>query len=187
MLFPVVLYPWRQRRLILGEHINVITQALQTKDSSLLQGLTMQNTYTKLRKGSKNTVMVVRNSMAYPQTLKKKTPVARAVATTTVPEPLADTRLSRGTSLKTFTPKLTVRQRQWKLFEDLDLSGLKSRPAELVDSAWWLLAKYHNVFSLEPAELGCTHSMEDIMKVTDDTPFKEWFRQIPPPLVEEVS
>ena len=33
----------------------------------------------KLRKGSKNTVVVVRNSMAYPQTLKKKTPVTRAV------------------------------------------------------------------------------------------------------------
>ena len=28
--------------------------------------------------------------------------------------------------------------------------------------------------------------MEHIIKVTDDTPFKEWFRQIPPPLVEEV-
>ena len=28
--------------------------------------------------------------------------------------------------------------------------------------------------------------MEHRIKVTDDTPFKEWFRQIPPPLVEEV-
>ena len=26
-----------------------------------------------------------------------------------------------------------------------------------------------------------------MIKVTDDTPFKEWFRQIPPPLVEEVQ
>ena len=42
------------------------------------------------------------------------------------------------------------------------------------------------MFSLDPAELGCTHSTEHIIKVTDDTPFKEWFRQIPPPLVEEV-
>ena len=33
--------------------------------------------------------------------------------------------------------------------------------------------------------LGCTHSTEHIIKVTDDTPFKEQFRQIPP-LVEEV-
>ena len=48
------------------------------------------------------------------------------------------------------------------------------------------LAKYHDVFSLDPAELGCSYSTEHIIKVTDDTHFKEEFRQIPPPLVEEV-
>ena len=35
-------------------------------------------------------------------------------------------------------------------------------------------------------ELGCTHSTEHTIKVINDTPFKEWFRQISPPLVEEV-
>ena len=51
---------------------------------------------------------------------------------------------------------------------------------------WQLLAKYHDVFSLEPTELDYTHSTEHVIKVTDDTPFKEQFRQIPLPLVEEV-
>ena len=73
-----------------------MTQALQTKGGSLLQGLAVQNAYTKLRKGSKNTVVVVRNSMAYPQTLKKKTLVARAVAATAVLELPAETRLPEG-------------------------------------------------------------------------------------------
>ena len=50
----------------------------------------------------------------------------------------------------------------------------------------WLLAKYHNVFSLDPAELGCTHSTKHTIKVMDDTPFKEWFRWTTPPLVKEV-
>ena len=36
-------------------------------------------------------------------------------------------------------------------------------------------------------ELGCPHSTEHTIKVTDDTPFKEQFRQIPLPLVEEVQ
>ena len=40
-------------RAYTGECINVMVQALQTKDGSLLQGLTVQNTYTELRKGSK--------------------------------------------------------------------------------------------------------------------------------------
>ena len=31
-----------------------------------------------------------------------------------------------------------------------------------------------------------THSTKHTIKVTDDTPFKEWFRQIPLPLVEDV-
>ena len=148
----------------------------------------MQNAYTELRKGSKNAVVVLRNSMAYPKTLKKKTPVARAVATTTVPELLAETRLPEGTNKPEGppTPKLTIGQRQGKLFEEPDLSGLESWPPELVDSTQWFLAKYHNVFSLEPTELGCTHSTKHVIKVTDDAPFKEWFRWIPPPLVEEV-
>ena len=57
---------------------------------------------------------------------------------------------------------------------------------KLADKAHQLLAEYHDVFSLDPTELGCTHSTEHTIKVTDDTQFKECFRQIPPPMVEEV-
>ena len=84
------------------------------------------------------------------------------------------------------TCRLRVRQRLGKLFDELDLSGLDSWTPELVDAAPWLLAKYHNVFSLDPVELGCTYSMEHTIKVMDDTPFKEQFRWIPLPLVEKV-
>ena len=52
-----------------GECISVMTQALQTKDGTLPQGLTIQNAYTELWKDSKYVVIVVRNSMAYPQML----------------------------------------------------------------------------------------------------------------------
>ena len=65
-----------------GERIDVMTQALCSKDGSLPQGLTVQNAHTELRKGSKHVVIVVRNSTAYPQTLRKKTPVGRAVKVT---------------------------------------------------------------------------------------------------------
>ena len=54
-----------------GMELNVMTQALHAKDGSLPQGLTIQNTYTELCSGCKNVTVVVRNSMAYPQTLKK--------------------------------------------------------------------------------------------------------------------
>ena len=64
--------------------------------------------------------------------------------------------------------------------------GLTHGLLELADAAHQLVVKYHDVFSLELAELGCTHSTKHTIKVTDDTPFKEQFRWIPPPLVEEV-
>ena len=167
--------PIKVEKAYTGEHINVMTQALQTKDSSLLQGLTVQNAYTELRKVSKNAIVVVGNSTAYPQTLQKKSPVARAVAVITVLEPLPETRVQEGKDgpQNPHTPNLTVRQRQGKLFEELDLSGLVSWPLELAGTACQLLAEYHDVFSLEPAELGCTHSTKHTIKVMDDTPLKE--------------
>ena len=178
----------RMRTAHTGEGINVMTQALHAKDVSLPQGLTVQNVYTELCSGSKNVTVVVRNSMAYPQTLRKKTPVARAVTVTLVPELLVHTNRTEASeeAHSPKAPKLTMKQRQEKLFEELDLSGLESWPSELVGSTQYLLAEYHNIFSLELSKLGCTHSTKHVIKVTDDTPFKECFTQISPPLVEEV-
>ena len=175
-------------RAYTGERINVMVQALWAEDGSLPQGLTVQNMYTKLRHGSKNAVIVVKNSTAYLQTLQKKTPVARAIAALPVPKPPREVQLQEGDDepQSLHTHRLIVRQRHGKLFNELDLSGLDSWVPELVDAACQLLAKYHDMFSLDAVELGCTHSMEHIIKVTDDNPFEEWFRQIPPPLVEEV-
>ena len=51
--------PVKTGRAYVGECINVMVQALQTHDGSLPQGLTVQNTYTKLRRGSKKAVIVV--------------------------------------------------------------------------------------------------------------------------------
>ena len=171
-----------------GECINIMTQALRTEDGSLPQGLTIQNAYTELQKSSKNVVVVVRKSTAYPHMLRKKAPVTRAVAAIAVPETPLEIRVweVEDAPQDPHPPNLTTRQRQGKLFKELDLSGLNSWPPELAEAAHQVLAKYHNVFSLEPAELGCTHSTKHMIKVTDDTPFKEQFRQIPLPLVEEV-
>ena len=88
--------PMKTERAYLRGRINVMTQVLRAEDRSLPQEITVQNTYTELRTGSKNSIVVVRNSTAYPQTLKKKTPVAQAMAATAVSEPLAKTQLLEG-------------------------------------------------------------------------------------------
>ena len=158
--------PMRMMEVYLGEHLNIMVQALHALDGTLPPGITMQNTYTKLRKGSKKAVVVVQNNTTYSQTLWKKTPVARAMAVQPVPNipkpgslPVQD-----DVCLNFQTPKLTIRQRHGKLFDELDLSGLDLWAPELADKAHQLLAKYHDIFSLDPAELGCTHSTEHTIK-----------------------
>ena len=101
------------------------------------QGLSVQNTYTKLRKGSKKAVVVVWNNTTYSQTLHKKTPVARVVAASPVPETPKGEQLQEWAdeSHDSHTPRLMVRQRHGKLFDKLDLSGLDSWTPELVNAA----------------------------------------------------
>ena len=103
---------------------------------------------------------MVRNNTAYLQTLQKKTSVARAVAALPVPKPPEGQQLLEGADKfsDSHIPRLTVRQRHGKLFDELDLSGLDSWTPKLADAMCQLLAKYHDVFSLDPMELGCTHS-----------------------------
>ena len=128
--FSICMVQARAERAHTGGHINIMTQALWAGDGSLLRGLTIQNMYMELRQGSKNAVVVVRNSTAYPQTLWKKTPVARAVPAIPVPGPPMEAQLQEGGNKPQdpHIPKLTLRQRHGKLFDELDLSGLDSWP-----------------------------------------------------------
>ena len=159
-------------------HINFMTQALWTEDSSLPQGLTVQNMYTELRQRSKKIVMVVKNSTAYPQTLQKKTPVARqlqgprAKATHGVP-------VAGGMDPRILIPPNWLSGKGMENYGWTGLSGLDSLPLELADAAHWLLAEYHNVFLLDPVELGCTHTTEHMIKVTDETPLKNNLGRFP--------
>ena len=148
--------PMKMMQAYLGEHLNVMVQALHAQDGTLPPGITVQNTYTELRKGSKKAVVVVQNNTAYPQTLQKKTPVARAMAIQLVPdipEP-GSLQVQDEVCPDPQTLKLTIRQRHGRLFDELDLISLDSWAPKLADKACQLLAKYHDVFSLDLAELG---------------------------------
>ena len=112
--------PMKMVEAYLGEHLNVMVQALYAQDGTLPPGLTMQNTYTELRKGSKKAVVVMRNNTTYPQTLQKKTPVARAMAIQPVPKTPKPGSLQVQDEVcpDPQTPKLTIRQRHGRLFDD---------------------------------------------------------------------
>ena len=133
--------PMKTTKLYLGERINIVVQALCAQDGTLPPGLTMQNMYTELRKGSKKAVVVVQNNTTYPQTLWKRTFMARVVSVLPVPEPPEPNSLQvkDDTCPDLHIPKLTIRQRHGKLFDELDLSGLNSWAPELADAAHQLL------------------------------------------------
>ena len=182
--------PWipvKTTEAYLGEHINMMVQALYAQDGTLPTWPYHAKYVTELRKGGKKAVVVVQNHTVYLQTLCKKTLWGGAMPIQLVPNPLNLGVYQFRTKDQNLKPqKLMIRQSHGKLFDELDLSGFVSWTPELADKACWLLAKYYDIFSLDPVELGCTHCTEHSIKVTDDTPFKECFRQIPPPMVEEV-
>ena len=64
----------RTRNACMDVRLSVMTQDLCAEDGSLPQGLTIQNVYTEMHNGSKNVTIIVRNSTAYLQTLRKKIP-----------------------------------------------------------------------------------------------------------------
>ena len=101
-----------------------------------------------MHNSSKSIAVIVRNSMAYPQTLRKKVLVAKVVATNWVPKPqMRPEMMERLDEAQGIQPqRLTIEQRHEKLFKKLDLSGLELWPPKLVKSAQSFLPEYHDIF-----------------------------------------
>ena len=68
------------------------------------------------------------------------------------------------------------------------MSGLEAWPEEQAGKARSLLKEYHDIFSLEKCDMGHTNATKHKIVLKDlDTPlFKERFRRIPPPQLDEV-
>ena len=83
--------------------------------------------------------------------------------------------------------ELTIEERRKILLEKLELSGLKSCTEENKEKALNLLAEYHDIFTLEDREMGCTEAAEHKIEVTDPKPFKERPQNIPSGFLDEVK
>ena len=80
----------------------------------------------------------------------------------------------------------SVMARQEKLLEKLNLDRLAYWSPRNAAVARELVLAYHDIFALESNELGCTSAIEHEICIDNSEPFKERFRCIPPPLLEEV-
>ena len=158
----------RTRTAYTGVGLNAMTQALCVGDGSICQGLMIQNAYMEMHDGSKNVNIVVRNIIAISPDSKEDDLSSKSSCSHMDWHGRGIRRGCRPPDAKD-----DCKAKPWKLFEKLDLSVLDSWPLNLADSAQSLFAEYHNIFSLEPSKHGCTHSTKHMIKVTDDTPFKE--------------
>ena len=179
----------------MGHQLNIMMQAPYPDDKAdLPNGLYVMRTYTELKGGSQSVSVVLRNLTARPIHLAQGRVVGRVVAANAVPEaqclPDLLKKLDDEDPDKPEQVKLMTQQRQDLLLTTLQKDGgldcLKEWPPKLVRKAVALLLEFHHVFSLEPNEIRCMDATEHVIELMKDEPFKERFRRITHPLVDEV-
>ena len=172
-----------------------MTQVPYPEDKAdLPNGLYVMRTYTELKDGSRNVSLVLRNLTAWPIYLARGWLISRVVTANAIPEAQCSPELLKQLDDegedKPEPAKLSTQQRQELLLAALKKDGgldhLKEWLPELAKKAVALLLEFHHVFSLEPNEIGCTDATKHVIELMKDEPFKERFRRIAPPLVDEV-
>ena len=158
----------------------------QCETKPLLLGLHVLHAYTRLKNGSGRVSLVVRNVSDSQIFLKKGVLVALVVSAMLVPPVELSPEMEAALGEESRLEPMSVVARQEKLLEKLNLDGLTYWSPENTVAVRELVLAYHDVFTLESNELGCTSTIEHEIRIKNDEPFKEWFRRIPLPLLEEV-
>ena len=167
-----------------GCRLNVMTHGLEKRSPSLPLGIDVQTAYATLANGSHRVLVVLRNNTQDWLKIKKGVPIARMVTANAIPKVTHILPAEKPHEQST----LTEAERQELLLEKLDLTGLEAWPKEQAEKARSLLKEYHDIFSLEKHDMGHTKATKHKIVLNDpDTPlFKERFRRIPPPQLDEV-
>ena len=175
--------------MCLGSNMHVMMQDLEEGNGSPLpHGLSILNTCTKMTTGNKWLVVIVKNLTTVLITIATEIKIAQVEAVNAIPQvgavPGMLEKLDEMQEIQ--RTKMSVEQRKEALFQQLNLSGLEVWSVKNQAAAHALLAEYHDIFSLEPGELGCTDLVKHEIKVINDEPFKERIWRIPPSIVDEV-
>ena len=156
------------------------------ESKQLPPGLHILHAYTRLKNGSGRVSLVVRNVSDGHMFLKKGVPVMWVVLASLVQPIKLSPEMEAALGVESWPKPLSVVARQEKLLEKLNLDGLANWSPGNVVVVRELVLAYHDVFALESNELGCTSAIEHEIHIKNDEPFKEQFRRIPLPLLEEV-
>ena len=130
--------------------------------------------------------VIIRNMSKSPVFLKKGVQVAQVVSASPVLLAELSPKMEAAPGMEDRYPSLSVAEQQGKLLEKLNLDGLSNWTPRNTTAVQELVLTFHDVFALDANELGCTSTVEHEIQITNGEPFKEQFRYIPPPLLEEV-
>ena len=159
----------------------------QPRDSRPLpRGLHVLHAYMHLKNGSGKVSLVVRNTSDSHILLKKGVLVVWVMSASPVPPTELSPEMEVVLGAEARPEPMLVVVRQEKLLEKLNLDGLAHWSPGNAVAARELVLAYHDVFTLEGNELGCTNAIEHEICIENSEPFKERFWRIPLPLLEEV-
>ena len=159
----------------------------QPQETKLLPlGLHILHAYTRLRNSSARVSLIVRNVSDSHIFLKKGVPMVQVVSASLVLLAELSPEMEAALGVKSRPKPMSLAARQEKLLEKLNLDGMAHWSQENVVAARELVLAYHDVFTLESNELGCTSAIEHEIRNENDEPFKEQFRYLPLPLLEEL-
>ena len=154
----------------------------------LHHGLSVVTMYTEVISGSKQVAVVVKNLTAILITIANGVKDTQVMAVNEVPPmelaPRTLEELDEAQGIQ--WTRMLVERRKEVLIQQLDLAGLDRWSEISQASTHALLSDYHDIFSLQPGELGCTNLAKHEIRIVDDKPIKEWFQRIPPPMVDAV-
>ena len=150
-------------------------------------------TYSELHDGSQSVAVVLCNLTGKPVHLPAGQVITRVLAANVIPEGKPTPELIKKLDEQDpelAPPKLSIKERQQLLMQLLKQEGRLDELAqwmpELARKFEQMLMEYHDIFSLDKNEIGCTDAAEHIIELLDEEPFKEKFRRIAPPLLDKV-
>ena len=174
---------------LLGDTAHVMIMPLKVGEGQSREARSLPlglHTFTHLKNGSSRVSLMVRNMSDSHIFLKKGAPVAHVVSASPVPPAELSVEMGAALGVEAKPEPISVMARQEKLLEKLNLAELAFWSLRNAAVARELVLAYHDIFALESNELGCTSAIEHEICIDNSEPFKEWFRHIPLPLLEEV-
>ena len=143
--------------------------------------LSMVNAYTKMTTGSRHVTVVIKNQTAVLIIIGKGIKVTQVVAANRVsPVKVMPGTLEMLDEMQgIWQTRMSIEHRKETLLQQLDLSGLEGWSGINCTSAHALVTEYHNIFLLEPGELGCIGLAKHGIRVVDDESFRERFWRLP--------